>query len=246
MAKRLMILIGTLIVVLVTAAVPVLAQEEGTTQGGSTDIPPGPPPDTTATLSFELTVKGDPPAGTTFLGFMPAEGGISVPLTDPDGDGVYTGSTSLDRFGPGPRPVPPGTEPVSLPVQIAQENGGNLEVIRDFGVAPLDGDKTFKAKVSFKEDRGGATTPDDTTTPDLGNGDSNDGNSGSDGSGSGVPPASSGSGSGSSGDGVKSGKSSSGPGGIKVLPNTGGADLTTLGAGVLLIASGLLIRKIFR
>jgi hypothetical protein len=179
--KRLIILVGMLVAVL-AVAVPASAQER-TTPSDPTDGPAVPPQDTSVTLSFELTVKGDPPAGTTFLGFIPAEGGISVPLTDPDGDGVYTGSTTLSRVGPGPRPVPPGTEPVSLPVQIAQENGGNLEVIRDFGLVPLNGDKTFKAKVNFNRDQKGTTTPGDTTTLDVGNGDSSGG-----GSDNGLPP----------------------------------------------------------
>jgi hypothetical protein len=160
-------IIATLFLALATALVayhasPARAQEEAAQ----------PPPDDTATLSFELTVKGDPPEGTRFLGFIPAEGGIRVPLADPDGDGVFTGSTALDRFGPGPRPVPPGTEPISLPVQIAQESGGTIEVIRDFGVVPLDGDKTFTARVNFKRDRGETTTPEDSTpaSPDSGSG----------------------------------------------------------------------------
>jgi hypothetical protein len=123
--------------------------------------------ETSATLSFELTVEGEPPANAVFSGFIPAEGGISVPLTDPDGDGLYTGSTTVDRFGPGPRPVPPGTEPVSLPVQIVQGTG----VIKDFGLVKIDGDKTFSASVSFGGDGGGT--------------DNNNGGSGNSGSGSG-------------------------------------------------------------
>src|SRR5215204_5477831 len=74
-----------------------------------------------ATLAFELTVDGDPPANAAFYGNVrTGEGGagLYVPLTDPDKDRVYTDSTTVDRFGPGPRPVPEGTEPVSLPVQI--------------------------------------------------------------------------------------------------------------------------------
>jgi hypothetical protein len=169
LAKSLRILIGALAVLLVVAA-PALAQDESEEGEPAETPPPGPSPEETppletspaedtVTFSFEVTVKGDPPEGTTLLGFIPAEGGIRVPLEDSDGDGVYTGSTTLDRFGPGPRPVPPGTEPVSLPVQIAQESGGNIEVIRDFGVVPLTGDRTFRARANFKND-GTVTTPD--------------------------------------------------------------------------------------
>jgi hypothetical protein len=164
LTKKFIVLV-VMLATLLTAAVPALAQE-GVSPDEPADGPPGPSPDTAATLTFELTVKGTPPEGTTFLGFIPAEGGISVPLADPDGDGVYTGGTSLDRFGPGPRPVPPGTEPVSLPVQIVQENGGNIEVIRDFGVVPLDGDKTFSAKVNFKRDREDTEAGSSTPNPD--------------------------------------------------------------------------------
>lgn len=155
MTKKFMVLV-VMLAMLLAAAASALAQED-VSPDEAADGPPGPSQETAATLTFELTVKGTPPEGTAFLGFIPAEGGIRVPLQDPDGDGVYTGSTSLDRFGPGPRPAPPGTEPVSLPVQIVQENDGNIEVIRDFGVVVLDGDKTFSAKVNFKKDREDAT-----------------------------------------------------------------------------------------
>ena len=68
-----------------------------------------PPVNDKATLSFELTVDRDPPAGATFFGNVrTGEGGpgLYAPLTDSDEDRVYTGSTTVDRFGPGPRPVP--------------------------------------------------------------------------------------------------------------------------------------------
>ena len=165
-----------------------------------------------ATLSFELTLEGEPPANdAAFFGFVAAEGGMSAPLTDPDGDGLYTGSMTVDRFGPGPRPVPPGTEPVSLPVRIAHSAG----VVKDFGLVRIDGDKTFEASVSFADDDGG------------------------------TDPGGSGNSSGSGSD--KSSGGGSGPGGISVLPATGGI-LPALGiaAGALLIGGGLLIRRLTR
>ncbi len=156
------------------------------TQVTPADDPTGPPPgEDTVTLTFELTVKGTPPEGTRFFGSAVGEGGPGTPLTDPDGDGVFTGSVTVPRFPPGPRPVPPGTEPVSLSVRIVQENDGNLEVMRDFGLVPLEEDRTFKARVNFKRDRGGTTAP----TPDGGGSDSSGSDNGSSGSGSsGVPP----------------------------------------------------------
>jgi hypothetical protein len=112
---------------------------------------PGPVPGTTATLTFELTAEGDPPAGASFLGFVPAEGGFRAPLTDPDGDDVYTGSIEVPKFAPGGPP-----EPVSLPVQIVQTQPGAYHsrdtVLKDFGEVLIDEDKTFSASVSFDEE----------------------------------------------------------------------------------------------
>ena len=94
-----------------------------------------------ATLSFELAVEGEPPAEAAFLGNVhTGEGGPGryVPLADPDDDSVYTGSTVVDRFGPGPRPVPPGVEPVSFPVKIVQgTDSGAYRSIKDFGTVPV-------------------------------------------------------------------------------------------------------------
>ena len=220
--------------------------------GGDDNDPPA--VNDKATLAFELTVDGDPPADAAFYGNVrTGEGGpgLYVPLTDPDKDRVYTGSTTVDRFGPGPRPVPEGTEPVSLPVQIVHDS----EVIKDFGTVKLDGDKTFEASVSFPVDDCPIISP----TPEQcgdGSGGSDDG----DGSGGGDPNSggSGGSGSGSSGssNGESSGSGGSSGGGVAgdianglrgVLPSTGGGmALWVLGAGLLLIAGGLLVRKVFR
>ena len=183
--------------------------------------PPGPAPGTTATFDFELTVKGGPPAGARFFGVVPAEGCISVPLADPDGDGVFTGSVDVPRFAPGP--VPPGAQPVSLPVQIVQANSGAgpcnpTTVIKDFGTVPAN-DDTFKAKVNFKK---GPVSPEKPTdeclalSPNPEECDAYVGSGGSDSSGE-----------------------------MKVLPRTGG--LPALGlVGVALVAGGLLVRRAAR
>lgn len=151
MAKRLMVLVGALTAMLATA-VPALAQEgyQYDQYGGGDG----------AELAFELTVEGEPPADATFFGNVSTgEGGpgLFVPLTDPDGDGIYTGNTSVDRFGPGPRPVPPGVEPLAFPVSIVQGTGtqGQIPgepstVIKDFGVVSME-DLTFSASVSFED-----------------------------------------------------------------------------------------------
>jgi hypothetical protein len=217
------------------------------TQVTPADGPTGPPPgEDTVTLSFELTVKGTPPEGTRFFGSAVGEGGPGTPLTDSDGDGVYTGSVTVPRFPPGPRPVPPGTEPVSLSVRIVQENGGNIEVIRDFGLVSLEEDRTFEARVNFRRDRGGTTTP----TPNGGGYDSG-------GSGGTSEPNSPESGEDVNGDGSideadgevaasvsDAAREASKEAGERTLPVTGGVtplSLLATSAG-LLLAGGLLVR----
>ena len=112
---------------------------------------PGPAPGSTATLAFELTVEGDPPADASFFGFIPAEGGFRAPLADPDDDGVYTGSVEVPKFAPGGPP-----EPVSLPVQIVQTQPGTYHardtVLKDFGEVLIDEDKIFSASVLVDEE----------------------------------------------------------------------------------------------
>lgn len=192
-----------------------------------------PSPGETATLAFELSVEGDPPSDATFFGTVRGEGLRYVPLTDEDDDGLYTGSTTVSRFPPGMRPLPPDAEPVSLPVQMVQGTGTQgpdesdssrpgepIRVIEDFGPVRIE-DQTLSANVSFEEDRGG------NTTPDSGDGSSGGGSSDGGGSGDGLL--------GSAVSGVRS-----------LLPGTGGAAILALiGAGILL-AGGLLIRRLFR
>jgi hypothetical protein len=153
MVKRL-ILPALMMIVLLAATDPVPALE-GNTKGDPANGPPsGPSPNRTATLSFELTVEGESPDDTDFFGFIPAEGGISAPLTDPDSDGLYTGSVDVPKFPSGP--APPDTEPVSLPVQIVQRKapGEPFSIIRDFGEVLIDDDKSFSGTISFPSSPG--------------------------------------------------------------------------------------------
>ena len=219
----------------------------------SLDCPKPGDPEDEATLSFELTVDGDPPAAGTFYGHVhTGEGGPGryVPLTDPDKDRVYTGSTTVDRFGPGPRPVPQGVDPVSFPVRIVQQTEPEgIGVIKDFGTVKLDGDKTFSASVSFPVDDCPIISPTPELCGDSGGSGGGDPDSGGSGGGS-----SSDNGSGAMGSGSGGGGSSGGevPGEIAdglrgVLPSTGGgAAVWALGAGVLLFAGGLLVRRAFQ
>lgn len=198
--------------------------ESGQVEGGPplvevTQVSPiGGSKDDKVSLSFELEVQGAPPIETTFFGFIPAEGGISTQLTDPDGDGLYTGSISVPQYAPGPRPVPEGTEPVTLPVQIVLasevKHGVPLypNLIKDFGQVLMDEDSTFSASIVF-DGPGIPVEP----------GDDNPGNEGS---GSDAPPSND--------------DSTDSPTGIDVLPDTGGFMPTLLGAVALLI-SGMLL-----
>jgi hypothetical protein len=210
------------------------------------DSNPDPTTDTRATFDFELTVEGTPPEGARFFGAVPAEGCISVPLADPDGDGVFTGSLDVPRFAPGPVP-PPDAEPVSLPVQIVEANSGAspcdpTTVIRDFGTVPAN-DNTFRASTSLEGNGGGTTTPAPGNGGGSDNGDSD--GSGSGGSGNGDSDSSGGSG-GSGNDTASSGSAGGVTSGITgLLPSTGGGvALWVLGAGILLIGGGLLVRKL--
>ena len=174
------------------------------------------PRDGSVTLDFELTVKGEPPADATFFGMA------GVDLEDiwldesvqlADPDGNGVYTGSIDV--PAGRPV---TVWITQGTGTREGPNGTLPgqpftVLKHFGTKTFYEDATFEAGVSFP-----------------GNGGSNNGGSGNRGSGNG------GSGNGTSLGGIA--------GGFRgLLPNTGGSmALTTLGAGVLLISGGLLIR----
>ena len=258
----LMLALATALVVYPTS--PALAQAEAPQEAPQeAQEEAQPPPSAQVTFSFELTVKGEVPEGTSLLGFIPAEGGITVPLSDSDGDGVYTGSTTLDRFGPGPRPVPPGTEPVSFPVQIVQESSGTIEIIRDFGVMPLNGDRTFSARVNFKRDGRDTETPEVTApgTPDGGSEDGGSQDSGSGASGEapdltapengvdlnqdGLADEADGQVAAATSDAAMEAHQASGG---NALPATGGAAMLQIAgsAGALLVTGGFLLRRLAR
>lgn len=195
-------------------------------------------PDPRVTVTFELTVEGEPPAGTVFVGLL---GGEPVPqeLTDPDGDGVYTYSTSLMPASAGE----PGT-----PARIAQGEGplqsgpagpylaGPITTIKDFGLVALDEDTTLSATVSFEESQGG-TTPETTTSgPD----EPGDPKTGADINEDGSVDEADGEVAASISDSAREAEKASGE---PTLPTTGGAVLLPLIAGLLLAAGGLLLTR---
>ena len=209
-------------------------------------------PGAAATLSFELAVEGEPPADATFFGnIQTGEGGpgIFVPLTD--GDGVYTGSTTIsDRFPPGLRPLPPDAEPLAFPVRIVQGTGTNpnaqgeapgepITVLKDFGAAPLQEENTYSTSFLFEGDTsvGETTTIDEGETPTV---DESDPTAGEDLNEDGVVDEADGEYAAQTSDAA----TESGPEG-RTLPDTGGLALVLL-AGVMLAGGGLLVRRTLR
>ena len=113
------------------------------------ELAPEPEP---VTATFELTVEGRPPPQTTFFGVASelgfGTGSTSAQLTDPDGDGVYTGSAQVPQGrqrgifmeqGKGVRENPFGFRFPREP----------RSVTKDFGLETFDGNKTFSTSVSF-------------------------------------------------------------------------------------------------
>ncbi len=108
-------------------------------------------PGSSATFTYELTVECEPPAGATFFGFTAIESLVTTPLTDPDGDGVYTGSQTVPRFAPGGPPEPITLSPVRIvqgPPTVTGPLGPEFLIIEDFG-AVVANDTTLSASVSF-------------------------------------------------------------------------------------------------
>lgn len=115
------------------------------------------------TLYFELTIEGEPPAGTTFSAVAP--GANITDLADPDGDGVYTGSLEADLrnyprcipvqvFGKPPGPPPLAPDEVSYPIR--DETRFCFE----------DGD-VFSASYSFKNGEGASASASASASPEA-------------------------------------------------------------------------------
>ena len=146
--KRLILVV---VAVTLALAVPAFAQTGGgeTTQLETTQPEP-------VTLDFELEVEGRPPADATFFGQVGAGmQDVREQLTDPDGDGVYTGSI---EYAPGERDgvfILQG-KGVRYGEDGAASPGAPEIVIRNFGSTAIEGDRNFSATASFG-DEGAAT-----------------------------------------------------------------------------------------
>lgn len=128
MKSRLLLVVAAAVVALVTAA-PAFAQQYE------------------VTINFELTVEGAPPADATFFGEYLVEG-ATVRLTDPDGDGVYTGTMSGGTPDAGFRIVQgTGAEQTMTGVYP----GEPVTIIEEFDAPAVEGDAaTLSANVSFE------------------------------------------------------------------------------------------------
>lgn len=108
--------------------------------------------------AFELTVEGEPPPGTVFFGVAAITGfgpdSASVQLTDPDGDGTYTGSVEVPRGAQRGVFVEQGSGVEENPLGFRYP-GEPSSVVEDYGIVTFDGDKVFSTSASF----GGAVSP---------------------------------------------------------------------------------------
>ena len=149
--KRLLLLV---VAVTLSLAAPALVQPDAgeTTRAETTQPVP-------VTLDFELTVEGRPPADATFFGQVGSGmRDVRERLTDPDGDGVYTGSV---EYTPSRSPgvVILQGKGVRYDDDGSASPGAPESVIRDFGRTDVEVDRTFSATASFGDEGAASSGP---------------------------------------------------------------------------------------
>lgn len=106
----------------------------------------------TVAVGFELAVEGEPPSETTFFGVVGVPGfgagSESVRLTDPDGDGVYSGSVEVPRGTRRGVLIERGMGVKENPLGFDYP-GEPRSVVEDFGLVKLDEDEVFLASAYF-------------------------------------------------------------------------------------------------
>lgn len=113
---------------------------------------PEPPPGPTVTVTFVLAVAGEPPPEATFWGYLTFEP-FGIRLTDPEGDGVYTGSfANFPQGDAQPFWIVQGTGTRFSNV-FGEQAGDPIAILKDFGVLTIDQDTTLPVAVSFLEGR---------------------------------------------------------------------------------------------
>jgi hypothetical protein len=171
-------------------------------------------------LNFELTVQGTPPADATFFGQGPLIG-LPVQLVAPDGDGTYVGNTTIE--------VTVNPDGTTQPVPIAIFGGvgtnpagtgpGSMFPGYSSLVIKDFGPRVIRDGQTFRTRISFKGHQEGTTTSGPGKGEETQ---------------------------AGGARSSGGASVMKALPKTGGV-LPILGvAGALLVASGLLVRRLTR
>jgi type 1 fimbria pilin len=122
------------------AALVLLALSSGPTQAQAGRV----------TLSFSITVTGTPCANATFFGVVgiPDSEFAAIELTDPDGDGVYSGTTQVPPGDPYGIVLVQGTGTIDSPTSSNPFPGPPITVLRDFGVVTPTADQAFAATVN--------------------------------------------------------------------------------------------------
>ena len=102
------------------------------------------------TLSFSITVTGAPCANATFFAIVgvPDSEFFGIELTDPDGDGVYTGTTQVAPGDPYGIVLVQGTGTIDSPTSDNPFPGLPITVLRDFGAVTPTADQSFAATVN--------------------------------------------------------------------------------------------------
>lgn len=153
-----LVLLGLMLVTLLAAAATAIAQER--TPETPSPKPPGPPPSVEQTdLVAELTVACPQNIEAFYrLVTTGVESRTDVVLTDEDHDGVYTGTQTFPKFPPGPLPVPPNIEPITVnDVRIVVPDGST---VKQFGPIKLDRDEIILPSTISLCDGGGSENND--------------------------------------------------------------------------------------
>ena len=155
-----LLVLASMLPMFLAAFIPALAHAE-IVEGEPTDAPPTPSWDTAVTVTFQLTVEGEPPEDATFFGYLGYEP-APFQLTDPDGDGVYIGSTPEGLVPAGdtqPALILQGTGTRESQV-VGTSPGEPTRVLKNFGELTFEEDATLSAGVSFEAEGGpGAGLP---------------------------------------------------------------------------------------
>jgi LPXTG-motif cell wall-anchored protein len=106
--------------------------------------------DDAVTAQFRITVQGTPCLNATFFAVIgvPDSEFYGVQLADPDGDGVFTGSTQLAAGRPFAVFLVQGTGVIQPPTSVNPFPGPPISTIKDFGQVTPTEDMVFEASIA--------------------------------------------------------------------------------------------------